>query len=110
MPAATAKPAFGFDTVPRYLRGLFGNSRADMEASGGNSFNGKGGANAASPQLAARAVTVDRVLANGNLRRGEKRSRLIRERNFHPLLRRGPIRAPSAAATPFPRHRWRMRG
>ncbi|SUG99413.1 flagellar L-ring protein [Salmonella enterica subsp. enterica] len=32
MPAATAKPSFGFDTVPRYLQGLFGNSRADMEA------------------------------------------------------------------------------
>ncbi|EHC78218.1 hypothetical protein LTSEMON_2797, partial [Salmonella enterica subsp. enterica serovar Montevideo str. S5-403] len=26
------KTSFGFDTVPRYLQGLFGNSRADMEA------------------------------------------------------------------------------
>lgn len=40
------KTNFGFDTVPRYLEGLFGNERADVEASGGNSFNGKGGANA----------------------------------------------------------------
>lgn len=38
------KTNFGFDTVPRYLQGLFGNARADVEASGGNTFNGKGGA------------------------------------------------------------------
>lgn len=49
------KTSFGFDTVPRYLQGLFGNSRADMEASGGNSFSGT------------LTVTVDQVLANGNL-------------------------------------------
>ena len=36
------KTNFGFDTVPRYLQGLFGNARADVEASGGNTFNGKG--------------------------------------------------------------------
>ena len=29
------KSNFGFDTVPRYLQGLFGNARADVEASGG---------------------------------------------------------------------------
>lgn len=37
------KTNFGFDTVPRYLQGLFGNARADVEASGGNTFNGKAG-------------------------------------------------------------------
>lgn len=66
MPVATAKPVW-FDTVPRYLQGLFGNSRADMEASGGNSFNGKGGANASNTFSGTLTVTVDQVLANGNL-------------------------------------------
>ncbi len=68
------KTSFGFDTVPRYLQGLFGNSRADMEASGGNSFNawivnsaGKGGANASNTFSGTLTVTVDQVLANGNL-------------------------------------------
>ncbi len=66
------KTSFGFDTVPRYLQGLFGNSRADMEASGGNSFNGKGGANASNTFSGTLTVTVDQVLANGNLHVGEK--------------------------------------
>ncbi len=76
------KTSFGFDTVPRYLQGLFGNSRADMEASGSNSFNGKGGANASNTFSGTLTVTVDQVLANGNLHVvGKNRSRLIRERN-----------------------------
>ncbi|ENT6811803.1 flagellar basal body L-ring protein FlgH [Enterobacter kobei] len=49
------KTNFGFDTVPRYLQGLFGNARADVEASGGNTFSGT------------LTVTVDQVLVNGNL-------------------------------------------
>ncbi|HBW42890.1 MAG TPA: flagellar basal body L-ring protein FlgH [Leclercia adecarboxylata] len=61
------KTNFGFDTVPRYLEGLFGNARADVETSGGNSFNGKGGANASNTFSGTLTVTVDQVLANGNL-------------------------------------------
>ena len=54
------KTNFGFDTVPRYLQGLFGNARADVEASGGNTFNGKGGANASNTFSGTLTVTVDR--------------------------------------------------
>lgn len=61
------KTNFGFDTVPRYLQGLFGNARADVEASGGNTFNGKGGANASNTFSGTLTVTVDQVLVNGNL-------------------------------------------
>lgn len=61
------KTNFGFDTVPRYLQGLFGNARADVDASGGNSFNGKGGANASNTFSGTLTVTVDQVLVNGNL-------------------------------------------
>ena len=59
------KTNFGFDTVPRYLQGLFGNARADVEASGGNTFNGKGGANASNTFSGTLTVTVDQVLVNG---------------------------------------------
>ena len=52
------KTNFGFDTVPRYLQGLFGNARA---------FNGKGGANASNTFSGTLTVTVDQVLVNGNL-------------------------------------------
>lgn len=61
------KTNFGLDTVPRYLQGLFGNARADISASGGNTFNGKGGANASNTFSGTLTVTVDQVLANGNL-------------------------------------------
>ncbi len=60
------KTNFGFDTVPRYLQGLFGNARADVEASGGNTFN-EGGANASNTFSGTLTVTVDQVLVNGNL-------------------------------------------
>ena len=53
--------------MPRYLQGLFGNDRASVEAAGGNSFNGKGGANASNTFSGTLTVTVDQVLANGNL-------------------------------------------
>ncbi|VFS15652.1 flagellar basal body L-ring protein [Yokenella regensburgei] len=46
------KTNFGFSTVPRYLQGLFGNGRADVDAAGGNSFNGKGGRMPATPSAA----------------------------------------------------------
>ena len=53
------KTNFGFETVPRYLQGLFGNARADVDASGGNTFNGKGGANASNTFSGTLTVTVD---------------------------------------------------
>lgn len=61
------KTNFGFSGIPRYLDGLFGNDRANVNASGGNSFDGKGGANASNTFKGRLAVTVDRVLINGNL-------------------------------------------
>ncbi len=63
----TAESKFGLATVPRYLDGLFGNKRADAEIAGDNSFNGKGGAQASNTFTGTIAVTVDQVLANGNL-------------------------------------------
>lgn len=95
------KTNFGFDTVPRYLQGLFGNERADVEASGGNSFNGKGGANARNTFSGTLTVTVDQVLVNGNLHVvGENRSPLIRALNS--FASPGSLtRAPSVAATPY---------
>ncbi|XTZ36915.1 flagellar basal body L-ring protein FlgH [Salmonella enterica] len=59
--------SFGLDTTPRYLEGLFGNARADVDASGSNAFTGKGGANASNTFSGTLTVTVDQVLSNGNL-------------------------------------------
>lgn len=59
---------FDFATVPRYLEGGFGGARANMEASGENQFNGKGGANANNTFSGTITVTVEEVLFNGNLR------------------------------------------
>ena len=61
------KASFGVDTTPRFLEGLFGNARADLGASGSNSFGGKGGANASNTFSGTLTVTVDQVLINGNL-------------------------------------------
>lgn len=61
------KSSFGIDTTPRVLEGLFGNARGDLSASGANEFNGKGGANASNTFSGTLTVTVDQVLANGNL-------------------------------------------
>jgi flagellar L-ring protein precursor FlgH len=58
---------FGVATSPRYLDGLLGNARADMDISGDSSFGGKGGANANNTFNGTITVTVDRLLANGNL-------------------------------------------
>jgi flagellar L-ring protein precursor FlgH len=59
--------SFGFDAVPRYLEGLFGNNRATVDTSGDNTFSGKGGANANNTFSGTLTVTVDQVLVNGNL-------------------------------------------
>lgn len=58
---------FGVATAPRYLEGLLGNARADMDISGDNTFGGKGGPNANNTFSGTITVTVDQVLANGNL-------------------------------------------
>lgn len=59
---------FGVAAAPRYLEGLFGNARADMDMSGDNTFGGKGGAAANNTFSGTLTVTVNQVLANGNLR------------------------------------------
>ncbi|CNB06814.1 flagellar basal body L-ring protein FlgH [Yersinia similis] len=59
--------SFGVATAPRYLDGLLGNGRADMEIAGDSTFGGKGGANANNTFSGTITVTVDQVLANGNL-------------------------------------------
>lgn len=59
---------FGVATVPRYLEGLLGNARADMDiSSGDNTFGGKGAANANNTFRGTITVTVNQVLVNGNL-------------------------------------------
>ena len=58
---------FGAATAPRYLDGLLGNARADMDISGDNSFGGKGGANANNTFNGTITVTVNQVMSNGNL-------------------------------------------
>ena len=58
---------FGVATSPRYLGGLLGNARADMDISGDSTFGGKGGANANNTFNGTITVTVNQVLANGNL-------------------------------------------
>ncbi len=71
-----------------------------MEASGGNTFNGKGGANASNTFSGTLTVTVDRVLVNGNLHVvGENRSPLTVRNSFV-----SPVwltLALSAAPTPY---------
>lgn len=59
--------SFGVTTAPRYLQGLFGNARADTDMTGKDAFTGKGGASAQNTFTGTLTVTVDQVLANGNL-------------------------------------------
>lgn len=81
------KSNFGFDTVPRYLQGLFGNARADVEASGGNTFNGKGGANASNTFSGTLTVTVDQYWSTATCMWWVKnRSPLIRVPNLFASL------------------------
>ena len=94
------KTNFGFDTVPRYLQGLFGNARADVEASGGNTFNGKGGANASNTFSGTLTVTVDQVLVNGNLHVvGEKQIAINQGTEF---IRFSGVVNPRTISSPVP--------
>jgi len=55
-------------TTPSMLTGLLGNGKVDMDSSGKNTFDGKGGATAKNTFTGTITVTVAQVLANGNLR------------------------------------------
>lgn len=57
----------GVTTVPRYLDGLLGNARADLDISADSTFGGKGGANANNTFSGTITVTVNQILVNGNL-------------------------------------------
>lgn len=59
---------FSMAAAPRYLAGLFGNARADVDSTGANKFAGKGGAAANNTFSGTLTVTVSEVLANGNMR------------------------------------------
>jgi len=55
-------------TTPTMLTGLLGNGKADVDSTGKNTFDGKGGATAQNTFSGTITVTVAQVLANGNLR------------------------------------------
>ncbi len=57
-----------FATTPSMLTGLLGNGKADLDAGGTNDFDGKGGATAKNTFTGTITVTVQQVLANGNLK------------------------------------------
>ncbi len=61
------KAGFLASITPGFLEGLFGNSRTDMGMEGNSDFGGKGGANANNTFKGTITVTVDQLLANGNL-------------------------------------------
>ncbi len=61
------KAGFLASITPRFLEGLLGNSRTDMGMEGNSEFGGKGGANANNTFKGTITVTVDQLLANGNL-------------------------------------------
>jgi flagellar L-ring protein precursor FlgH len=54
-------------TAPTALNGLVGNGKADVDTNGTNDFSGKGGATAQNTFTGTITVTVDQVMANGNL-------------------------------------------
>lgn len=100
---------FGVATSPRYLEGLLGNARADMDISGDSTFGGKGGANANNTFNGTITVTVNQVLANGNLHVvGEKQIAINQGTEF--IRFSGVVNpAPSVAITRSRPPRWRMR-
>ncbi|TKI08293.1 flagellar basal body L-ring protein FlgH [Martelella alba] len=55
-------------TAPTALNGLIGNGKVDLDTTGTNDFSGKGGASAQNTFTGTITVTVDQVLANGNLK------------------------------------------
>ncbi|MEC5344846.1 flagellar basal body L-ring protein FlgH [Brenneria populi] len=64
----TSSASSGLTALPTALRGLLGNGKVDLEASGSNDFDGSGGASAQNTFEGTITVTVSDVLANGNLK------------------------------------------
>lgn len=79
---------FGVATSPRYLDGLLGNARADMDISGDSTFGGKGGANANNTFNGTITVTVNRAGQWQPARGRGKTDRHQPRHGIHPLLRR----------------------
>jgi len=63
-----ASSNFGLSATPRLLSGLLGGDKTNFDGSGGNDFNGKGGATANNTFTGTITVTVEKVLANSNLK------------------------------------------
>ncbi|MDC9592666.1 flagellar basal body L-ring protein FlgH [Xenorhabdus sp. IM139775] len=61
------KTGFTATLTPRFLQGLMGGGKTDLSMEGNNEFGGKGGANANNTFRGTITVTVDHLLANGNL-------------------------------------------
>ncbi|XPE58974.1 flagellar basal body L-ring protein FlgH [Shigella flexneri] len=102
------KTNFGFDTVPRYLQALFGNARADAGLSGGNTFNGKGGANASNTFKCTLLVTVDQVPAKRTCMWWAKKQIAINQGTEF-IRFSGTNRTISGSNTAPAPPRWRMR-
>ncbi|OTA21102.1 flagellar basal body L-ring protein [Xenorhabdus beddingii] len=61
------KTGFAAALTPRFLQGLIGSDKTDLGMEGNNEFGGKGGANANNTFKGTITVTVNQLLANGNL-------------------------------------------
>ncbi|MBS9423783.1 flagellar basal body L-ring protein FlgH [Photorhabdus caribbeanensis] len=61
------KNTFSAALTPRFLKGLIGGDKTDLDMEADNTFSGKGGANANNTFRGTITVTVDQLLANGNL-------------------------------------------
>ncbi len=61
------KNTFSAALTPRFLSGLIGGDKTDLDMEADNTFGGKGGANANNTFRGTITVTVDQLLANGNL-------------------------------------------
>ncbi|EYU16900.1 flagellar basal body L-ring protein FlgH [Photorhabdus aegyptia] len=61
------KNTFSAALTPRFLKGLIGGDKTDLDMEADNTFGGKGGANANNTFRGTITVTVDQLLANGNL-------------------------------------------
>ncbi|KMW75001.1 flagellar L-ring protein FlgH [Photorhabdus luminescens subsp. luminescens] len=61
------KNTFSAALTPRFLKGLIGGDKTDLDMEAENTFGGKGGANANNTFRGTITVTVDQLLANGNL-------------------------------------------
>ncbi|MDX7988688.1 flagellar basal body L-ring protein FlgH [Xenorhabdus sp. 12] len=61
------KTGFAAALTPRFLQGLIGGDKTDLGMEGNSEFGGKGGANANNTFRGTITVTVNKLLANGNL-------------------------------------------